>query len=442
MIRLATLVLVSLLLLACSGDDDSQEPDASPRPTFAATPRPGTTAIPGATVRPTISVDDYESQLQLKGVYRPPEITHVAATAQLPERPKTDFAAWDGASVVVYDIETGEAHDFGPGSLARPAFGEHYFVYTSADHEVYAVDLRTMQKQFIAKGILAYFLGNDYVVVNPGDNNFFGVDMKTRERIDLAELRDPLLQSMASLRWGGSFLARWIDGRYAVRPVENPQAVCEGSGPEQRLCLADTSSKWLVEDVWTEKVVLAFEANAVQPAGPGEIVIATTPLCNEANWITDCPEVLSKLEAQAGAQGAPAAVQGTTNIFIVNLTTGEATFVATASFNARTGAWPMKWPLVANADFVAWTESYCGEPRGLTRIYNRATGQITELNVSEWLYLADGRLGIGENGATAIIDPLTFEYTAVLPELSGPTWSKDLRYAAVGQSFGRGSVCG
>ena len=48
---------------------------------------------------------------------------------------------------------------------------------------------------------------------------------------------------------------------------------------------------------------------------------------------------------------------------------------------------------------------------------------------------------MGENGATAIIDPATFEYRAVLPELSGVVWSSDLRYAAVGQNFGRGGVC-
>ena len=377
----------------------------------------------------------------LKGVYRPPEITRVTAIVDLPERPKTEFAAWDGVSVVVYDIETGQAHDFGPGTLARPAFGENYLVYTSAEHEVYAVDLRTMQKQFVARGILAYFLGDDYVVVNPGDNNFFGVDMKTRERVNLDEIRDPLLRSMVSLRWGGSFLARWVDGRYAIRPVENPQAVCEGSGSEQRVCLADASSKWLVEDVWTEEVVLAFEAIAVQPAGPNEIVIATTPLCNEANWIAECTLVLSKLEAQSGAQGGLAAVEGTTNIFIVDLSTGDSTFVATATYNARTGLWPMSWPLAANANFVVWTESYCGEPRGLTRVFDRATDQITELNASEWVYLAEGRLGVGENGATAIIDPATFEYRAVLPELSGVVWSSDLRYAAVGQNFGRGGVC-
>jgi hypothetical protein len=86
-------------------------------------------------------------------------------------------------------------------------------------------------------------------------------------------------------------------------------------------------------------------------------------------------------------------------------------------------------------------ESYCGEPRGLTRIYDRATGQITELNASDWLTLSDGRLGLGEQGATTIIDPATLEYVAVLPELSGVSWSPDLRYAAVGQALGRVGVC-
>jgi hypothetical protein len=186
---------------------------------------------------------------------------------------------------------------------------------------------------------------------------------------------------------------------------------------------------------------MALEANRVEPAGFGQIVIATTPLCNEAKWITECPTVLTKLEAQNATSGSRVAVEGTTNIFLVDLATGEATFVATATYNPLTGSWPMSWPLVADEKFVIWTESFCGEPRGLTRIYDRATGEITELNVSDWLVLSDGRLGFGVQGATAVIDPVTLEYLAVLPELSGVSWSPDLRYAAVGQALGRAGVC-
>ena len=443
MIRFAalSLLLVPLLLLACSGDDTPEAPESSPAVAAVATPRPGSTPVPGATVDPAIAVGLVDPVLSLKGVYRPPQITAVVDAAELMERPKTQFAAWDGASVVVYDTEAGEAHDFGPGSLALPAFGKSHFVYTSADHEVYTVDLATMQKRYVARGILAYFLGDNYIVINPGDNNYYGMDVRTGGRVDLETISDPLMRSMASQRWGGAFLGKWLDGRFAIRLAANPQAVCEQTGAEQRACLADVSSKWVVEDVWTGETVLAFEANKVEPAGPAEIVIATTPLCNEANWITDCPDVLAKLEAQNANTGTNVAAEGTTNIFLVDLTTGDATFVATATFNPVTGLWPMNWPLVANENFVAWTESYCGAPRGLTRIYDRATGKIAELSSSEWLVLANGRLGLGEQGATAAIDPATLEYVAVLPELSGVTWSPDLRYGAVGQGFGRGGVC-
>ncbi len=440
-IRLAGLVLVALLVLACSGGDDAAEPAASPSVTAVSTPRPGSTAVPGTTAQPTIALDSFDPEVQLKGVYRPPQEVAAASVVELPARPKAQFAAWDGASVVIYDTTTGEAHDFGPGSLAQPAFGKNHLVFTSADYEVYAVDLRTMEKKSVGHGVLAYFLGDNYIVINPGNNNYYGYDVLTNKRVDLDEITQPLLQSMLLQRWGGIFLAKWLDGRYAVRLAENPQDVCENTGAEQRACVADVSSKWLVEDVQTQKIVMAFEANKVAPAGHNEVVMATTPVCYEASWITDCYDVLSKLEAQSSSSGGQVAVEGTTNIFLVDLTTGDATFVATATYNASTGLWPMNWPLVANKDFVAWTESYCGDPKGVTRIYNRATGEITELDRGDWLVLADGRLGLGEQGATAIIDPGTLAYLAVLPELSGVSWSSDLRYAAVGQGFGRGSVC-
>jgi hypothetical protein len=441
-LRFAVLLLVSMLLgVACFGGGDKQEPDASPRATSASTTRPGSTAAPNVTPQPTIAIDSFNPEIQLKGVFRPPQEGLATNSVQLPERPKPQFAAWDGVSVVIYDTQTGETHDFGPGSLAQPAFGKDFMVYTSADNEVFTVDLRTMEKKSMGRGILAYFLGDHDIVINPGNNNFYALDVETGERIDVANLTDPLLKSMLSQRWGGEFAAKWLDGRYAIRLAENPQHVCENTGPEQRACLADVSSKWLVEDVQSQKVLMAFEANQVEPAGPGEVVIATTPVCYEASWISDCYDVLSKLEAQSSSTGGQATVEGTTNIFLVNLTTGEATFVSTATYNASTGLWPMNWPLVANQDYVAWTESYCGNPAGMTRIYDRKTGTITELNQGDWLALAGGRLELGSKGSAAIIDPATLQYVSVLPELSGVNWSGDLRFAAVGQGFGHGDVC-
>jgi hypothetical protein len=440
-IRILLLLLVPMLVAACSGDEPEAEAPPSPAVTALATPRPGATVEPGATVAPPASSAVLNPRLQLKGAFRTPELTTVAASLQLPERPETKFAAWDGASVVIFDTETGESHNFGPGSLALPAFGGGYFVYTSADYEVFLVDLATMEKRFLVRGLLAYFLGDNYLVINPGDNDYYGLDVTTGNRIDLGAIEDPLLKSMASQRWGGAFHGEWFGDRYAIRLVENPGTVCELSGVEQRICLSDVTSQWIVEDLVSGEVLLALEANKVEPAGPNHIVIATTPVCREANWITDCPAVLSKLEAQNANPDTQPSVEGTTNIFLVDMTTGDATFVATATYNAVTGRWPMNWPLAADENRVVWTESYCGNPRGLTRVFDRATGQISELNAGEWLVLSNGRLGFGELGGTAVIDPVTLGYVAVLPELSGVSWSPSLRYAAVGQGFSRGGVC-
>jgi hypothetical protein len=431
---------VCFFVLACSGGDDETEPAAVPSATSIVTPRPGSTPAPAVTPEPRIDIGSLNPTLQLKGAFRPPQVV-AANPVELPARPKPEFAAWDGASVVVYDTESGDSHNFGPGKLWQPAFATNHLVYTSEDNEVFLVDLRTMEKQFLARGLVAYFLGDSHVVINPGDNAFYAMRVDTRARVELADLDTPLLKSMVAQRWGGAFHGKWVEGRYAIRLVENAQAVCDGAGVEQRICLAAESSKWLVEDVTTGEIKFAFQANKVEPAGPDEIVIATTPLCAEAGLLKECYEVLANLEAQNPAPGQ-IAVAGTTNIFLVNLTTGDATFVATATYNAATGRWPMSWPLVANEHYVAWTESYCGEPRGATRLFDRATGQIAELNSGDWLALADGRLGLGEQGATAVIDPATLQYLTVLPELAGVNWSRDLRYAAVGQGFGRAGVCG
>jgi hypothetical protein len=383
-------------------------------------------------------LDSLNPARQLKGVFLPPEDTVVSHFVELPERPGAEYAAWDGASVVVYDTETKAAHDFGPGNLWQPAFGKDYLVYTSENQEVYVVDLATMQKRYMARGVLAYALGDSHIVINPGDNAFYAMKVSTGERVEIKDVVEPLLRNMVKQRWGGAFQASWVDGRYSVHRVEHPEAVCEQAGVEQRVCLADQSSKWVIDDVETGEVLYAFVANQVEPAGPAEVVVATLPVCPEAGSLTECDGLLARLEAQN--PGVRATVQGTTNLFVVDMNTGDATFIATATYNAATDAWPMKWPLVANDQYIAWTESYCGDPRGATRIFNRATGEITELSASEWLVLSGGRLGLGE-GTTAVLDAAALQYVGVLPELAGASWSQDLRYAAVGQEFGREGVC-
>jgi len=430
-IRVVLLLTVVILLAGCSGDEDAPPSTATPRtvPTtlpFGFTPVP-TEPTPGAV----------EAPRQPVGLSVEPQGANVTPR-NLPNPPASPFIAWDGASVVLYDTQTGRETKLGRGSVSRPAFGGNHFVYVS-DAEVWLVDLSTMQRQSLGSGYVAYFLGDSHIVVNPGDNNFLAIELATGTRVSVAELKDPLLKSMAQNRWGGTFRARWIDNRYAVRLVKDPEVVCTQAGNDRELCEARAGEEWLVEDVTTGQILYMFRANKVEPAGPGEIVVATTPACRGPdNALIECYEVLAKLENET----PEAYIAGTSNIYVVNLESGEASFVATATYNASVRFWPMNWPLVADASYVAWTESYCGQPSGQTRIFDRSTTQLTEVNVSAWLSLRDGRLGFGEFGPLSIFDPRAFQYTAVLPDVTDVSWSADMRYAAVGAAFGHGGLCG
>jgi len=132
------------------------------------------------------------------------------------------------------------------------------------------------------------------------------------------------------------------------------------------------------------------------------------------------------------------------NIFIVKVTTGQAQFIATSRFS------PPSWPLGASADFVVWTEGYCGAAQGKTRVYDRRGGIVTELDQSLWVTMTPGGLiGAGEFGPAALIDPRSLQYVAVLPSKAGQTgpavdvsWSPDFKYASRGQAFGHGGYCG
>jgi hypothetical protein len=131
---------------------------------------------------------------------------------------------------------------------------------------------------------------------------------------------------------------------------------------------------------------------------------------------------------------------GLVNIFEVDPVPGIARFIATAVASAP------NWPLTASTTHVAWTEDYCGlDPvGGHTRLYERSSGTITELDQGFWVdFTADGMLGLDEFGPRALIDPATLDYVFVLPHLAIDVhWSADARYAVVSFAGGHGGLCG
>jgi hypothetical protein len=129
------------------------------------------------------------------------------------------------------------------------------------------------------------------------------------------------------------------------------------------------------------------------------------------------------------------------NIFEVDPQTGDATFIASFSTSMPNS------PFAASERYIVWTENYCNinpshESDGRTRIYDRTTGILTELDAG--LFVTDitpnGELADGTFGADALIDIESLTYTAKFPT-NDRVWSPDYRYAAVGQTVGHGGLC-
>lgn len=163
-------------------------------------------------------------------------------------------------------------------------------------------------------------------------------------------------------------------------------------------------------------MLLQFQASEAVPAGRGVIAVAAT-------------SVATGPAAPAGYRHA------TTNIFLVDIKTMTATFVATAGIY-------MQFPLVADDNYIVWTDNYCDG--GHTRIFDRKSKKITEVEASlAPVAMANGLILEGAFGGRALIDPATLQYRAALPPGVGDTsWSADYRYASLGQVGGHGGLCG
>jgi hypothetical protein len=244
---------------------------------------------------------------------------------------------------MVYDVVAGTELNLGPGSpavfspdskrlawvaaAARPAAGE-----------VWLMDLQTGERISLGPGRLPQFLDSERLAVyQPSANLFEVINLTNNQR------------SHPSTPVAGEVVRLLPDGTALVQTLR--QQTPNASGYTLRL----PDGRRLLE----------FEALAAAPAGPGELVVATSPQ------------------------------DGTTNIFIVNVASGVAEFVATSRWT------PPSWPLGASADFVVWTEGYCGASQGKTRPFERRNRAITEIDASLWVTMTPAGL-IGAGGIRTI----------------------------------------
>jgi hypothetical protein len=465
----AVIAVIGFAVASCSGDDDD-DPADTPSPTTAAqaatttptraaeatTSPPTPTTVVATTVTTNVPASPTPGSVppratpafiengDVTGTFLEPGLTVVTEMATLGVPTPPVFDAWDRQTVVLYDLQNGTATNYGPGFFAGFSSDGAVFGYNNAG-VLTVVDIASGNQQtFPAQGGLASMVGEHYAVLPAGPGTL--LDFETGVQTPVASVDDPELRYLAEqrLRPVGSML---MDGGLVLRHTDWPNAPCADDASKQGArCQAELFEQWAVTDPATGDDVLTFRAIAAAPAGPGTIVIATSPQCATSSGGTAwCEEVLAAIrQSTPPTSTTPQYGEGTTNLFLVDIETGEATFVATATYNPHAQIWPMNWPLIADEDYVIWTESFCGQPQGKTRIFERSSREITELDVSPFVKWQGDGVGIGEFGSTAVFDPATLDYVAVAPGGIGVDfrWSPDLRYVGVGAVLGHGGLCG
>lgn len=335
------LLAAGLFTLGCvlAGACADETADESASPTFArplsTTPTPPRTptTTPTAGSTPTATSTPL---VEVTGLFIEPAASSPAVARPLGPRPTSVFAPWDGESSILYDAVTGTEMNLGPGMAGRFSPDARRMAWamgtTFLSGEVLLLDLETMEERPLGAGRLVAWVDNNRLAIGVGNNTEI-LDLTTGERTFVEGL--PYFQP--------SDTATTPDG-YALRK----QYASDYPFGLSRFTLTNPA---------TGELLLAFAAYEAVPAGRGWLAVAT-----EVQY--------------AGPVLVHGFQDGTVNIFLVSIETGESAFIATSTW-----AQP-NWPLVANERYVAWTESYCSVDPGGTRLYDRSTRTTYDLGGS------------------------------------------------------------
>lgn len=422
--RVAALIACfALLLIAC--EDDGGTTASNPTPSYTQCPdlyRPDTSApwspepdrdypcptphTAVATSATTATPPPSTPLAEVTGLFEDPRPTGVARHVTLSQSSSLiTFTPWDRESMVLYDARTGEELNLGPGRFGTFSPDSRLVAWIEAEPgttfsggpgEGWVMDLETRERQPLGEARVLRFLEDGRLAI--------GVGASDAEALDLATgMRQPIDSAMA---FNPPFRRTTPDGYELIEDVSQ-----DDDGWYR--------STWTLRDPARDAVLLRFDAFRATPAGRGWLAVATYPRI-------DAPQ-------QDQLQD-----HGTVNVFLVDIASGRAEFIATSAWSYA------NWPLVANERYVAWTDDYCGFPEnGPTRIYDRTTGEITQLDASLWLeaLTEDGTLAVGEFGANALIDIESLQYTVRLVDVGDNAWSPDYRWASAGQYGAHGGLC-
>jgi hypothetical protein len=387
--RITTLFATGALVLASAAcGDQSASPTATPPADQLSSPA-AETAVATPASPPSFEATPL---VEVTGLFTDPRPTRVDEQRSL--GPKPAPVPWDFESRIVVDTKTGTTFNLGTvsgGGAFSP--GSTSFAWTTAasgkydDGVVSLIALPSGERKMLGQGRLPEnpFYDNNHVTIEDPVrvDGRYTVDVRTGDRRDIVG-GPPMTPDEA--------LKETTPYGYVIH---------HGYGPSDRPPRPTT----LANDTGT--LLLRIDALDVKPAGHGMLAVATRP--------------------DVAAAGPP--TRGTSNIFLVDVASGRATFIATAAFVAEV-------PLVANDDYVLWTDSACD--RGTSKLYDRRTGRITEIDTALWpsRLTPAGLLLDGVFGGHEVIDINTFSYVAALPPDGVPAWSPDLRYAAIVAVYG------
>jgi hypothetical protein len=347
------------------------------------------TATPTRTTDPRANaiLQPIPDELRVQGLFADPRPRDPDLVAGLGPRPASSFPAHDERTTVLYDIRSGETTEYGPGPTGLFTADNAFLAWIEFSSipgqppELRRVDLPT-------GGVANLGIAGAVIQYEGGG-------------------------AVRISGWGrdGEFLVNLANGsRLAVEPAEL-------YGRPQRYRLTERHLDGASQPRFTlwdgPTPLLRFDA-----------IRAT---------VDDQSNLVALIASQE-----PDPSQA--NIFVIDVYSREAEFIATIP--ADPGA---EFPLAANANLVVWTPNYCTASPGPTRIYDRNTGQLTELSDARlWVatFAPGNRLVDGRFGGEAIIDPATLTWDTVLPPSPGDTiWSPDYHYASRGVTLGNRTTC-
>jgi hypothetical protein len=326
-----------------------------------------------------------------------------------PALPVSVFTPVPRGETVLFDIAGKKATSFGPGSLPSFSPDDSRITWVAgtpgAEGDVKYMDFSTGKTTDLGKGRFARFLDADHITFFARGNEKVSVDLRTGASAPI----DGTLDDTRYFERLDAARSTTPDG-FRITRRDDPKATPLPRG-------GSSSSLFRVVDR-TGAPVLDFTAFAAVPAGRGTVAVAST-VRNE-----------------------------TVNLFLVDIATGRADFIATTRFSLP------GFPFAGNDARIAWVDNFCASPSGHPFVYERQTKRLVEVDTTGgpawWVDLTpSGDIAVGEFGAQFLIDPLTFAPAVRLPDRTGTlgggadtAWTRDYRYAAYGSSGGHGGHCG